>query len=67
MIDEYNKVYEFLNLEPKYNIKYDIEFVSENKSKLNNNLYNKLTEYYKNDIKKLEKLLDVKLDWIKTN
>jgi len=64
MNKEYNKVYDFLNIEP-YTGKYDMYFVSDDVSKIDINLYNKLINFYKSDVKKLEKLLGYKVNWLK--
>jgi hypothetical protein len=64
MKDEYNKVYEFLNLEP-YDYDYKLEFESSDKSKLDDKIYNKLVKYYKKDVSDLEKLLNIKTSWLK--
>ena len=65
MVKEYNKVYEFLNLDPFSTNDYKLEFVGENKSKIENKIYNRLIPYYKKDVKSLEQLLNIKLNWLK--
>ena len=62
MNSQYNKVYEFLNLK-KMDLNYEKVFESEDKSEINESLYNQLTKFYKKDVKKLSKLLDFKLNW----
>lgn len=62
MTREYNKVYNFLNL-PDFNANYELEYVSEDKSTINQETYKKLIRYYRNDVDNLEKLLGIKLDW----
>jgi hypothetical protein len=62
---EYNKVYKFLNLnEINEDIKYEIVFETKNKDKININTYNKLMKIYKEDILKVEKLLNIKTNWL---
>ena len=63
MNEEYNKVYEFLNLK-NIKKKYSYEFESNDKSKINDDLYKKLINFFKKDVKKLEKLLNIKTNWI---
>lgn len=65
MVNEYNKVYKFLNLDPIMRNNYKLEFISEDKSKIDTKLYNGLIPYYKKDVNELEKLLNIKLNWLK--
>jgi len=62
MEKEYNKVYEFLNLK-NIKVNYNLEFESKDKSKIEPELYKKLILYYKDDVKNLEKLLNIKTNW----
>jgi len=64
MTDSYNKIYNFLNIKEMNDINYNLEHVSMNKSKINPLLYNKLINLYKKDILSLEKLLNIKTNWI---
>ena len=64
MNKEYNKVYKFLNIKNLNNTQYKLEHISTNKSSINPLLYKKLINMYKKDIKSLEKLFDLKTDWI---
>ena len=64
MNKEYNKVYKFLNIKNLNNAQYKLEHISTNKSSINPLLYKKLINMYKKDIKSLEKLFDLKTDWI---
>ena len=64
MKEEYNKVYNFLNIKEKNNLNYKIEFQSNDKSAINSSLYKKLINLYKKDIESLEKLLNIKTNWI---
>ncbi len=64
MTEYYNKVYNFLNLK-NIDMKYTLEHISDKEDKINNNDYNKLIYYFKDDFKKLEKLLNRKIDWLK--
>ena len=63
MTKEYNKVYDFLNLN-YYNGHYDLQFISEDKTKIDNRIYNKLIKFYKKDTLLLEKLINKKLPWL---
>jgi hypothetical protein len=57
---EYKKIYKFLNIEyEKQN--YNITHVSDDTSTLDKKLHNHLIKYYKEDVHKLEKLLDINL------
>jgi hypothetical protein len=62
MESEYDKVYEFLNLN-KFKTTYNLEFESDDKSQIDSNLYNKLIKFYKDDVTKLEKLLNIQTKW----
>lgn len=64
MNKEYNKVYFFLNL-PEFIGKYKLEYVSNNKSKINKDTYNSLISFFKEDIELLEKLIGHKTGWLK--
>lgn len=64
MDKEYNKVYKFFNIKP-YTAKYELQFVSDDTSKIDRNLYNKLINFYKSDVKKLEDFLGYKVNWLK--
>jgi len=63
MVSEYNKVYNFLNLD-NYKGTYDLQFISEDKTKIDTKIYNKLISFYKKDVNQLEKLLKKKLSWL---
>jgi hypothetical protein len=62
MEEEYNKVYEFLNIE-KFKTNYTLEFESNDQSKIDPIIYKKLVTFFKKDVMKLEKLLNIKTDW----
>lgn len=62
MIQEYNKVYDFLNIK-HINSKYTIEFESDDKNLIDKILYTKLIKFYEKDVRKLEKLLNIKTEW----
>ena len=62
---EYNKVYSFLNLNA-FEADYKLEFESNNKSLIDPKIYIKLIDFYKKDVKKLEKLLKIKTGWLKS-
>jgi hypothetical protein len=64
MDEEYNKVYKFFNIR-QYTTKYDLHFVSDDVTKMDKNLYNKLIKFFKSDVKKLEKLIGYKLNSLK--
>ena len=64
MKDEYNKVYNFLNIKEKDNLHYKIEFQSNDKSEINSSLYKKLINLYQKDILNLEKMFNIKTNWI---
>ena len=63
MVDEYNKVYDFLNLK-HHDIKYELAFESDDKSQIDSTLYNKLIKFYQSDVNNLEKMLKMKTDWL---
>lgn len=62
MNQEYNKVYAFLNLS-RLDAKYNLEYVSDDKSVINPALYEKLIKYYKKDVANLEKHFGIKTHW----
>jgi len=62
MITEYNKVYDFLNIK-HLNTNYNLEFESDDKSKVDKKLYNKLIKFYSKDVKNLEKLINIETKW----
>lgn len=64
MKTEYNKVFEFLNINKIDNIKYESIHETKNTDKINIDTYNKLMTIYKEDILKLEELLNIKTNWI---
>jgi hypothetical protein len=61
--NEYNKIYDFLNIPRPYNIKYDIERVGNYDNKISKNTYLKLKNFFKKDVRKLEKFLGYTLNW----
>lgn len=61
---EYSKVYSFLNLEP-FSSNYKLEYVSNDKTKIDDETYKKLYNFFKKDILGLEKLLGIKTGWLK--
>lgn len=63
MKEEYNKVYNFLNIQELDNTKYDLEYVSSNKSKIDSTVYKKLVDIYKKDVESLEKVIGFKTGW----
>jgi hypothetical protein len=63
MSEQYNKVYEFLNLKP-FNTNYVLDFLSSDKSNVDKKLYKKLTAFYKKDVLQLEKFLKIKTNWL---
>lgn len=65
MKNEYNKVYSFLNLKTYDILDYKLEFESNNKSLIQSNIYKNLIDFYKKDVKQLEKLLNIKTKWLK--
>ena len=64
MNSEYNKIYKFLNVKLLNNIKYKLEFISDDKSEIDINVYNELVNFYKNDVKNLENMLNIKTNWM---
>lgn len=65
MINEYNKVYNFLNLStPPQSLNYQHEHVSKNNSKINNSFYNQLIIIFKKDIQQLEEFLGINTGWL---
>lgn len=63
MEQEYNRVYQFLNLTQLYNVTYNTHFESDTKDNISMALYNKLKIFFINDVKKLEKLINIKTNW----
>jgi len=63
MNKEYNKVYDFLNIK-NIKEKYSTEFESTDTSKIDSKLYKKLINFFIKDVKKLEKLLNIKTKWL---
>lgn len=64
-IREYEKIYNFLNLTTN-NINYEKIHISEDKTTVSDELYNRLIPYYKEDVEKLENLLKIKTGWLQT-
>ena len=65
MNNAYNEIYQFLNLNiPQKNIKYDLEHISNNKTKINHMLYQRLLNLYKKDIIQLEQFIDLHTGWL---
>ena len=62
--EEYKKIYDFLNLNFLKTQKYESIHVSNDTSKINKKIYNDLIKYYKEDVSKLEKLLNIQLNSI---
>ena len=58
---EFNKLANFLNIDNNF---VDIKINKRNDIKMDDNIYNKLINMYKDDIVKLEKLLNIKTNWI---
>lgn len=63
MENEYNRVYHFLNLRQLENVSYNTHFESDSKDNINPALYNKLKLFFINDVKKLEKLINMETNW----
>jgi hypothetical protein len=63
METEYNKVYQFLNLSPLDNVAYNTHFESDSKDTIHPMLYEKLKLFFINDVKKLEKLINMQTGW----
>jgi hypothetical protein len=63
METEYNKVYQFLNLSQLDNVTYNTHFESDSKDTINAALYNTLQLFFIDDVKKLEKLINIKTNW----
>ena len=64
MTKEYNKVYSFLNLK-EFKGNYKMEYISDDKRTITPNMYNSLINFYKKDVKLLEKFLNKKTGWLK--
>lgn len=62
MINEYNKVYDFLNIK-HINTVYKLEFESDDKTSVDKKLYDKLINFFIKDVEKLEKLFNIKTNW----
>jgi hypothetical protein len=64
-IQEYNKIFSFLNLKEINTLDYQQEVhASDNKNNINGTLYKKLMQYFKHDIIKLERLLQINTHWL---
>ena len=63
MEKEYNKVYNFLNIDQLNNQNYSIVFDAKNKDIIHTDTYNRLMNIFKEDILKLEELLNIKTNW----
>ena len=63
MSDEYNRVYKFLNLK-EFTTEYKLEYVSKDKRTIDNKTYNSLIDFFKKDIKQLEKFISRKTGWL---
>ena len=63
MEKEYNKIYTFLNVKELNNVEYTLEFITSYNKEINKKTYDKLIDYYKEDVKKLEEFLGFKTDW----
>jgi hypothetical protein len=59
-----NEVYSFLNLK-SFDTNYELKFMTDDKSAMDNDLYDTLIAFFKTDILKLEKLLKIKTGWLK--
>ena len=59
---EYNKIYEFLNLDKKYGLNYTDEHIG-SYEKINSTLYEKMKNLFREDVKNLEKLLNIQTGW----
>ena len=60
---EYNKIYDFLNVDRIHN-KYEIVHKSREEG-IDPKVYQSLIPYYKEDVEKLEKFLDIKISWFR--
>lgn len=60
---EYNKIYKFLNIKELKNEKYEKKRIGNYQQQIEKNLYHKLVDFYKKDVKKLEKFLNIKTNW----
>lgn len=65
MTDEYNKIYDFLGVKKLYDIEYEFRHVGNYNDKIHKNTYEKLINYFKDDVTKLEKFLGYKTNWFK--
>jgi len=63
MQEEYNKIYEFLNLKKIYDINYTEERVGNYNDKINPKTYDSLIDFYKEDVKSLEDFIGYKTNW----
>jgi hypothetical protein len=63
MNESYNKIYTFLNLEKKNNIEYTEEFISSYSEEIDSEMIEKLKSFFIEDVKKLEKLINIKTHW----
>lgn len=64
MTTEYNKIYSFLGVKLLYDIDYKKERVSNSDETIDKNTYNNLINFFKKDIKKLEKFIGYKTNWL---
>lgn len=61
---EYNKIYRFLNLR-EYSGTYTKERVSQDTLKIDPKLYNRLIDFFRDDVEKLEEMFGYKTGWLK--
>ena len=66
-IETYEKIYNFLNIKikhPVYEKKLEGQYNKNKKNKdINNNLKNKMINFFKKDVQKLENLINIKTNW----
>jgi hypothetical protein len=67
MIDEYNEIYDFLNLEHINDINYTKERINTYENDIDKDIYDKLVDFYREDVKYLEELLGYKTNWFTKN
>jgi len=66
MEKEYNDIYEFIGIDKIYNNKYTKERINVYENKIDQKLYDKLVDFFKEDTEKLEQLIGIKTNWFIT-
>ena len=62
MNKEYNKIYKFLNIK-QINVECEKVRIGNYNKNIDDKIYKDLVKFYKKDVNKLEKLLNIKTNW----